>query len=200
MKAILEFVRTTLIGGLVFMVPVVVIIWVVGKALQLSRRVAEPLSSFIPLDTIGGIAVANIMGILVIVLACFLAGLAARTTLASSFVRGAETRFLMRLPGYSLMKGLVESVSGTDSGLSMHPVLMKLDDSAQLAFEVERLDDGRVVVYVPDAPEPRTGSVMLVKAEQVEVLPVTMMAAMKNIQTLGRGTAELLDARTGKSM
>lgn len=199
LKDLLQFLKTTVIGGLVFLVPVIVIVMVIGKALQLSRRVAEPLASFIPLDTIGGVALANVIGGVVLIVLCFAAGMAARSSLASAFVREAETRLLWKLPGYSFFKGLVDGISGEDANAnaSMQPVLIKLDDASQLGFEIERLDDGRVVVFVPGAPDPWSGDVLVLEAGRVESLPITMMAAVQNIRMLGRGTKAFLGLPAG---
>ena len=199
MKDPLRFLKTTVIGGLVFLVPVIVIVMVIGKALQLSRRVAEPLASFIPLDTIGGVALANVIGGVVLIVLCFAAGMAARSSLASAFVREAETRLLWKLPGYSFFKGLVDGISGEDANAnaSMQPVLIKLDDASQLGFEIERLDDGRVVVFVPGAPDPWSGDVLVLEAGRVESLPITMMVAVQNIRMLGRGMKAFLGLPAG---
>lgn len=48
MKAIIEFVKTTLVGGFLFLVPVVLAVILVGKALQLSGQVLAPASRLIP--------------------------------------------------------------------------------------------------------------------------------------------------------
>jgi len=198
MNDLLQFLKTTVIGGLVFLMPVIVIIVVVGKALQLSRKLAEPLAAYIPIDTIAGIALANVIGGVVLVVLCFAAGLAARSTLASAFVREAENRLLWKIPGYSLLKGLVDGISGAEGDASMRPVLIGLDDSSQLGFEIERLEDGRVVVFAPDSPDPSSGSVLVLDAGRIKPLPITMLAAVQNIRMLGRGTKAFLGVPAGE--
>ena len=105
MNGLAQFLKTTIVGGIVFLVPLVAIIYVIGKALQLSRTFAEPIAAFLPVDRVGGIALANLVAIIAIVLLCFLAGLAARTSFASAFVRESESRFLWKIPGYGFVKG-----------------------------------------------------------------------------------------------
>jgi uncharacterized membrane protein len=186
------FVKTTVLGGAIFLVPVVVIIVVVAKALQYAMKVAAPLARFIPVDSVGGIALANIIAGAGIVAVCFFAGLAARNSLASNFMREAETRFLWRIPGYGFVRGLADSFRGDNGGATMRPVLAKLDDAAQVAFEVERLDDGRVVVYMPGAPDPWSGAIMVMTEDRIESLPIKMVSAVQNLRMLGRGTRQIL--------
>lgn len=192
MQRIMEFLKTTVVGGIIFLVPIVAIFFVIGKALKVSSQIAQPFAALLPFGTVANIAIVDIIGAVALVLICFLAGFAARTTLASTLVREAEARFLLRVPGYTLLKGLVDGIGSESPESSMRPVLMQLDDAAQLAFEVERLPDGRVVLFVPGAPNPWSGSVLVVDAERVQALPITMMAAVQNMRTAGRGTRDFL--------
>jgi uncharacterized membrane protein len=192
MKSLLRFVKDTMLGGLVFLVPVIGIVFVLGKALQLSKKVAKPLAAYLPVDTFAGIVLADMFAIAFIVSICFIAGFAARSSLASGFVRNAETKFLWKIPGYGFVKGLTDSIGGTDVDATMRPVLAKLDDAAQVAFEIERLEDGRVVVFVPGAPDPWSGAVQIFTPDRIEPLPISMMAAVQNLRMLGRGTRQML--------
>jgi uncharacterized membrane protein len=77
----------------------------------------------------------------------------------------------------------------------MTPVLVTLDDYKQIAFEVERTAGGNVVVYLPGAPNPWSGSVVYVSEDRVEPLDMQPQDAIKNIRVLGRGSEKL--ASTG---
>ena len=48
MKAMTEFVKTTLAGGLLFLVPVVLTVLLVAKALQLAGQILAPVARLIP--------------------------------------------------------------------------------------------------------------------------------------------------------
>ncbi len=188
------FVKATLVGGVVFLVPVVVLLVLLSKAVGLLRRLAQPLADHLPLDTVAGLVVADALVILLLVVACFLAGLLAHLSFASHFLKRAETGILWRVPGYGFIKALTESIDsrgGSSSG--MRPVLIHFDDSAQLAFEIERLADGRCVVFVPSAPEPRGGSVSVMDPQRVEPLPISFAAAVRALRALGRGLGADLD-------
>ncbi|MGE0823358.1 MAG: DUF502 domain-containing protein [Candidatus Binatia bacterium] len=195
MKGIFTFVKTTIVGGLVFLVPVVVLVIVIGKALQLSMKAAEPMARFIPVESVAGVALANIVGLIIIGLVCFLAGLVARTSLASKAVREAETRVLWQIPGYAFVKGITDSFSANEEMATLHPVLARLDDAWQVAFEVERMPDGKVIVYLPGAPDPWSGSILLITEERIEPLKAPMMAVMGNLRRLGRGGSKLLSTQ-----
>ncbi len=88
---------------------------------------------------------------------------------------------------------MTESLAGQSGSETLKRVLAKFDDASQVAFEIERNPDGRVVVYVPGAPDPWSGAVFVMTADRVEPLEASLPAAVKNIRTLGRGTTQLLN-------
>jgi uncharacterized membrane protein len=190
MKRLVEFVKSTVVGGLVFLVPVIVLVYVVGKALIFAKKVAEPVSTHLPVGTIVGVAVVDLIGLALIMAICFLAGLMARSSLARAVVNQAEDRFLWKLPVYGMVKGVTESI-GEEGSESLKPVLAKLDDAAQIAFEIERLSDGRVVVFLPGSPDAWSGSVMIMTEDRIEPLQASLVAAVQNLRARGRGTREL---------
>lgn len=187
----LGFVRTTLIGGVVFLAPVIVLVVLAAKAGQFLHRLAAPLLRVLPVGTIAGWVVVDAMVIMGVVLGCFLAGLIAHFSLATRFVAKAEANVLWRIPGYGIIKGLTDSLDPRAMP-SLRPVLVHFDDYAQVAFEVDRTTDGRRVIYLPSAPEPRTGAVVVMNADQVEPLPISFIAAVAAIRAVGHGLGPCL--------
>lgn len=196
MTKVVNFFKATVLGGFVFLVPIIAMVYVLGKAIVLSRKFAEPVAGYLPVNNVLGIALADILGLTAIMLLCFAAGLLARNSLASRAVREAETQFLWKLPGYSMVKGLSESFGGDQAKTTLKPVIASLDDTAQLGFEVDRLSDGRVVVYVPSAPDVWSGSVLLLTPDRIESLPITVAAAVQNLRALGQGMSHMLERPT----
>jgi len=192
MTAWTRFIRTTVIGGVVFLVPFIVVVFVLGKAFQLMSHVAAPLSKVVPMETVGDVAVVNLIAVALILLLCFLAGLVARTAVADSLVHGLESRVLSRIPIYHFVKGVTSSVVEAEKGEAMKTVMARLDDYAQLAFEIERTRSGNVVVYLPGAPNPWSGSVCIMSADRVTPLDdVSMLEAVQHIKHLGKGSGDL---------
>jgi uncharacterized membrane protein len=186
-------VKTTIIGGVVFLVPVIVLVVILGKALSLMRLVAAPLSQWIPVDSVAGIATANIVALVAVVLACFLAGLIARSNAAARAVRKLEAQYLSAIPGYAFIKSFTTSLGDDDDAETLRPVLVRFDDHQQVAFEVERIQNEQVVVYLPGAPDPWSGSVLVVEEDRVQRIEASMGKVVRNLRTLGRDSGRLLD-------
>lgn len=140
-RCVLAFVKTTLIGGVVFLAPLLLVVVLFTKATKVLRRLAQPLGAWLPIDRALGIIVADFIVVLVIVVACFGAGLLARFSFANRFIKKAEAGVLWRIPGYGFVKGLTNTLDHSAAG-AMRPVLVHFDDCAQLAFEVDRLGRG----------------------------------------------------------
>ena len=98
----------------------------------------------------------------------------------------------MAIPGYAFIKGFTDSISNSDdANKSLILVLVQFDDNAQVGFEIERSDDGNVVVYLPGAPDPGSGSVVYFRSERVEQFGISVAQAFSNIRVPGRGSNRL---------
>lgn len=186
-----QFILTTVIGGVVFLVPVVVLVVVVTKAIGFMLKVAQPMSDWLPVDTIGGVAIANIFAVVALVLACFLAGLLARHALASALVRQLESKVLVKLPGYMMIKSLVSGFDEKQMG-GLKPVALQLGTAERVGFEIEKLPDDRSMVFIPSPPTPFTGITQVLPPEQVTYLDVSVNDIIGVTENFGHGVHEIL--------
>ncbi len=192
MKSIFGFMKTTLFGGIVFLTPVVILLVIIGKAFEIMKKFAEPLVPLVPMGSLGGILAINLLAILSIVLVCFLAGFAAKSVIASKLVRHLETSVLSHIPFYAVIKGMTASMPGAAEFDGMKTVLARLDDYSQIAFEIERLEDGNVCVFLPGAPNAWSGAVCIMTEDRIQPLNTTVMAASQHLRRFGRGSEGLL--------
>ena len=183
---------TTLIGGVVFLLPLVVVIYVLGQGLALVARAAQPLVALLPDRSVGGVTLASIAALLLVLLICFAAGLIARAAAGRAFAERFEDRLQTLYPRYSVIKAMSQGLHGVLGQKVLRPVLIHGDDQQQVAFDIERLADGRAVIYLPGAPDAWSGSVVVVSAERVEPLDVDAADVAKAMQGMGLGLAALL--------
>jgi uncharacterized membrane protein len=183
-----------MVGGILFLVPIIIFIAVIGKALELTKKLAAPLSVLIPLDSIGNIAMVNLLALGIVLLICFLAGLAAKSTLARKSVGNLESRVLSKIPVYGLLKSKIDAIVQPEKAEGMKPVLARFDDSWQIAFEVERIQGGVVGIYLPGAPDPWSGSVCFVTEDRIQPLELTLLPVLRTLKGLGKGSNEQLRA------
>jgi uncharacterized membrane protein len=187
----MNFLKTTVIGGLLFLVPLVVLGLVVAKAISVLLVVAEPMAAIIPLESIGGIALANVIAAGIILLVCFLAGLLARTESAKKVVDSIESTVMHKIPGYTFLQGLTSTLNPEETS-DLKPVLVSLGSSARIGLEVEHVGEDRIAVYFPGSPNAWSGIVQIVSADQIKPIDVSMMSVIEHAEQLGRGTHDLL--------
>ena len=188
----LNFIKTTVIGGIVFLVPVILFIIILLKAFEILAVLAKPFADVIAIDTIGGFAVANVITITLIILFCFFAGLVAKSAISAKFLQWLESTILNKIPIYAFVKGVTESVAGIQSNKGLKPVLLQFDDKSQIALEVERIDGNLVTVFVPGSPNPWAGFVLVMNADRVKPLDISITAAIKQATDFGQGTKHIL--------
>ena len=193
-KKSVKFVVTTVIGGLLFLVPVVFLGMILTKAAGYMMVIARPLAAWIPVDSIGGVALANLIAIVAVILLCFVAGLVARHALAGKFVKILESKVLVKVPGYSMVKGLV---SGFDAGdaQGLKPVALELGTAERVGFEIQKLPDGRSMIYIPSAPSPWSGVTQILPPEQITYLDVPVTKIIELTENYGHGVDDVLSAR-----
>ena len=105
-----EIVRTTLIGGVLFLIPLVFVVVVIEKAYKIMKVMAMPLKKIIPIDSIAGIALEEILTIIIMLLCCLLAGMVAHSTWGRVIHRRLDTALLNLIPGYAWMKGVTGGI------------------------------------------------------------------------------------------
>jgi uncharacterized membrane protein len=108
-----EFVKTTVMGGALFLLPVALILFILSYALRLAKKVARPIADGLHIDQLGGpasIIAVTVLSVLILVLVSFAAGIVARTAVGRRITKWSEHSFLGRLPQYQLMKSMAEGL------------------------------------------------------------------------------------------
>ena|SRR5208337_3630188 len=68
MKGIVKFVRTSLVGGILFMLPIVLMAIIIGKALAIADKIVGPLTAHLPEDSVFGLDMPRLLAIAMLVL------------------------------------------------------------------------------------------------------------------------------------
>jgi len=188
-----KFLVSTVIGGALFLVPAVFIIIILEKAFKIMLLVARPIEKLLPIDTVVGVGMINVLAVLLILLIFVLAGLVARGRQAQAFYKKLDGVLLELIPGYAWTKTVVGSL-GKPEEEEQHfkPVVVTLDDQMQVGFELERGGDNLVVVFLPGSPDVRSGAVAYVTAERVAPLDAGFLTINRCMKHMGSGAAALL--------
>jgi uncharacterized membrane protein len=191
MKQLAQFAKTTIKSGFLYLIPIVVLLAVLGKAHQLAIKVTAPLANAIPWAP-DGIRSPGLLAIVLILVFCFLAGLVAKGGVARRFMTRLESSVLSKIPMYSNIKSGSEILAGVERSRGQEAVLARIEDAWQVAIVMERLDAGHVAVFVPGAPNPTSGNVYFMNEDRVKPLDMPVKEVLACVQRLGVGSSAVL--------
>ena len=184
--------KDTVVGGLLFLVPVALLALVLGRVLKAVGRAAEPVAQRFGTSAVAGIGVSTIVAVVILLLVCLAAGAFARTPWGRKATAWFEESLLGGLPQYRMVKSLAEGLTQVQDSAGLRVALASVEDAWQLSYVMEELDNGWLVVFLPQAPTPMSGNVMYLPPERVRLLRMTAPQAVQLVKRLGIGSREAL--------
>lgn len=186
-----KFIRTTIAGGILFMIPLIIVISVVKKALHILKPLTDPWDARLKDDIFWGLDGHNLIGILMLIVFCFLGGLVFQLTPVRRYVNMIEVKLLSYFPGYLLIKSLVSEALGDSAERMLVPVLVKEGDSYRPGFLTDQQGD-LCTVFLPEVPHVNNGELQIIPVISVTRLPITNHAMKHMIRNLGKGITKLV--------
>ena len=195
MKALLNFAKTTIIGGFFIVLPAAILLFVIGKGVAVLVAAVAPIVEDMTIREIGGIGVATLLSILLLLALCFVTGLLVRTRLGRLAGGWVEGNILQRIPGYGMIRSLTQRFTGV-KGTEFSPALVDLygTDTRSPAFIVEEHEDGGYTIFMPLAPTPTIGQVHFVPRERVARIQAPFGEAVNTFMRWGVGAGKLFPA------
>lgn len=181
--------KTTILGGLFFLLPFAVVVFLVGQLSVIVAPIAQGIGNAFPKlpHTIGFVSGATLLATLLLVLLCYVAGLAARSAFAARFSGKIEKTIIFMFPRYAILKDqMASNLGGHAINPTMKPVLVRMEGVSRLGFETARAVDGSVTVFFPGSPDPWQGHLGVAAADRVEPIAADFGAAVSMCESLGR--------------
>lgn len=192
MKPFGQFCKATLLGGIVFIAPLVILATLVREAVRHASTALQPVAELVPQQRVAGVMWIDLAAVMAIVLLCFLTGLLIATRPGRVVSDRLEQVVLRQVPGFTFVKTMVHGLAGLDTNAKLTAALIRFDDNWMLGFEIERHADALVTVFVPSAPTPAVGSIFFMTPDRVVPLEMPVMPTVSCVMRLGVGSGELL--------
>jgi uncharacterized membrane protein len=204
MKRLNEFFKTSVIGGIVVILPVAILVFVFKWIFGFVTSTIQPLTNLIMKITVQSRIqelLADIAALTIIIGACFVVGIFVRTKVGTYLYHNIENRILKAAPGYSLVKETVIQFLGSKKTPFSKVALVRLfsDGTLVSAFITDEHEDGSYTVFVPTAPNPTSGYVVHVKNDYVYPVDVPVEDTMRSIISCGAGSSRLIKAKREKT-
>jgi uncharacterized membrane protein len=188
MRSIAEFTKTTLIGGILVIMPVYLSVLLLLKAFAGVLGLVAPITEGLPVT----LPFREVVAVLVLIGVCFISGIAVRTGPGLRAKNALERSLLEKIPGYALIRGLAGRIVGSTDERTFTVVLAEIEDALVPAFLVEDCGDGQCAIFVPSVPTPAAGSIYIIANERVHPVDVPFTQAVGVISKWGAGSRELL--------
>ena len=197
MKKALMFVAKAVLGGLLIVVPIYLAVLLLLKGMKTVVGLVRPFALLLP----DWFPAEKALSLLLVLMICFLIGVAVRTRAGRVARERIERTFFERIPGYALFRSLTQQVAGDNRQNVWKPALVEIEEALVPAFIIEEFEDGRYTVFVPSIPTPLAGAVYILDRKRVHPLNVPFTDALKAVSKWGSGAKDLVAAmeRGGKS-
>ena len=196
MKKFGGFVGSSLIGGMLTVVPLYLAVLLLLKAMQSLAGFVRPLAMLLP----KWLPAEHLLSLLLVLIVCFLIGVAVRTPAGLAVRERIEKSFFERIPGYALFRSLTQRLAGESRENVWKPALAEIEEALVPAFIIEELADGSFTVFVPSIPTPLAGAVYVLSGNRVHPLDVPFTQAIQTVSRWGSGAKELVAAMEKRTL
>ncbi|WP_444994987.1 DUF502 domain-containing protein [Aliikangiella sp. IMCC44359] len=197
------FVRKALIGGVLVLLPIVVIGFVFRWAFFLVTDLIQPLTDYTTQHYGLPELLADSLVIALILATCFVIGTLVSTGIGK-WLHNHFDKYLVKLaPGYRIVKEIITQIFGNseDSPFAKGEVVrVKLFGencpTTVTALVTSKHNDGTVTIFMPTGPNPTSGNIYHIPEKLVEYFPeASVEKMMKSIIACGAGSDVLFQKK-----
>jgi uncharacterized membrane protein len=188
-----QFLRSTLVGGVIFLLPLLLMAVLARYGIKYAKKLAQPILNLLPDDTILGVAMADLIAVVILVLVALAAGLFARTGPGQTMLQWLQNSILGSLPQFNFVRGVAEGIGGVEDK-HVEVVLVPTDAGLNFGFIFAETDAHWVPVFIPGAPDWTSGAVAFVERSNMRPSGVGFVQAIKILRKLGVGSDKVIAA------
>ena len=195
MNRMKAFFKTSLLGGIVVILPVVILTFVFTWVFDFVTNRIQPLTNVVIKQYEIPEISADVFVIFIIIMACFTVGVFVTTKLGKFVYRSIENRILKAAPGYSLIKETIVHILGEKESPFSTVALARIFGNETLvsSFVTDKHADGSFTVFVPTGPNPTSGNIFHLKGEYVHPVDIPVEEVMRSIISCGAGSKKLIE-------
>lgn len=175
-----------IIGGLFFIIPLLLILMAVKKTFLLVLPAARKLSVALELHTILGKASVIVVCIFLILLICLFGGYLVQKGFVKKWGNNVEEKLFILFPSFQILKYRVIDDQNKTLNELWDAILFKEDSYYKIAFITE-YSESFITIFIPDAPKMDAGEVRYVPKDEFEYHKITMKEALSSLYGFGKG-------------
>jgi uncharacterized membrane protein len=200
MKRLLDILKTTAVGGIGILLPLLLLCLLVREIFEFVVALAVPITVLFPPGMLERLNAPELIAVLLILGVSFLFGIAARTAGGKRLGRAVDRGLMERLPLYQFVKNLSAAIMPSQEQGFKAGLLKSADGSKEPVYVIEEQDNGDFTVLVPWVPMAFSGSLKIVSSERIELLDISLMEFSRILSQLGMGVEGLLEEDSCKEI
>ncbi|QLE00692.1 hypothetical protein HX109_03610 [Galbibacter sp. BG1] len=187
MKFFNKSTNAVILGGIFFLIPLLLIILLITHALQLLLPIGRKIVELLHIHSLFGAATVTIVTILIIVLVCYLSGFLVQKGLVNDWGQKVEDKLFLFFPSLQILKYrlLGDKLSQNNDSDNWKAILLKEDVYYRIAFIISEEKDV-LNIFIPDAPRMDAGEIRHFKMKDCEYVTISMKDAMNSLNSFGR--------------
>lgn len=202
-RRVLVFFERTAVGGVLFLLPVALVLFLLGQLFVMVRPAAAQMVGFIGAAEMGPFWLAAAI-VLALVLAAFLAGLFAATAAGRALIDRLEALALNRVPGYSMIRSAAaeaaSSMAAIDPSERRKAVLVGDGKLWQIGILTGQVDEQTFAIFIPEGPAAESGAVVFAGPDQFIDSGLTVSEALGCLRRLGADPPKISLSGAGRRM
>jgi uncharacterized membrane protein len=192
-KQLGAFLKTTTLGGLFVVLPLIVVLGILAKLVMGVHDAAESLMNKMAGEHSEAAHFPILFAILIVIGISFAFGLALSSRHGQATGGWVDRKILFRIPGYAAVRAIVGGIADASSEGVVKPGLLTVDPGIEAyVLVIEDHGDGHLTVFLPGSPNPASGNVQIVRKDLVRMLNVRITAITSVLQQWGMGSAKVL--------
>jgi uncharacterized membrane protein len=186
-----RYVQATLVGGVLFLLPLILAAVLVMKGLQLASAITRGLVGLVPDSLMSSETAQALVGALALLLLAFLAGLLARTRAGQSVVQWLGNTMLASLPVFNFARGFL---GGLDEEAAKAIKVVAVPEESGWALGLVFQDEGGELlpVFLPGVPDWQSGALRYCRRDGVVFTDLGFGQVIGLARTMGAGKQEEL--------
>ena len=194
MKKVKAFMKTSLMGGFIVVLPIAILLAALNWIFIFITGLIQPFTNFIVIQADIKETIANITVISIILFMCFILGTIVKTKIGKFLYAFTENTFLVKIPGYSLVKETVVQFFGDKKSPFSSVALVNIfgNETMVTAFITDEHSDGSFTVFVPTGPNPTSGNIYHLRKKFVNKIDISVEDTMRSIISCGAGSKKMI--------
>src|SRR6187399_2415478 len=185
MKWYQSLIKRVLNGIILFLLPVMLLLFILGKAVSIVQKLILPIKKHLPAERVLGVGLLTLISLVLILFICYLAGMLIEQKRVKWLITKLEDKVLVFIPGYSMIKAQTSEMV-REAAAEWQPVLIDEDGDWKMGVLVDQQPNGLCMIFFPEPPDARSGEMKLVPESKLKKLDMPVSKMIRIIRKYGK--------------